>query len=165
MRLLAALATLLTLSCGSSEIVFHDVQAQTREFMAWQETIRLDEAQEAVKKSALEAIPAPCCSDNNAYTCCCSCNISRSVWGLANYMIAEQGADADAVRAKAQEWFAYINPAGYKGDACYTGGCQRPFRRGRLRRHGPQRTGLLSDPPFPRLGLERVTALGRCARG
>ncbi len=129
MRLLVLLAAALASSCGSSEITFHDVEAQTRQFMEWQRTIRLDETQEAVKKAALGEIPAACCSDNSAYTCCCTCNISRSVWGLANYMIAEQHADAAKVRAKAQEWFAYINPDGYSGKACYTGGCQRPFSK------------------------------------
>jgi len=114
---------------AASGIVFHDVKAQTRQFMEWEREIRLDKEQEKIKKAALTAIPAPCCSDKSAYTCCCTCNMSRSIWGLANYMIAKQGADATAVRAKAKEWIAYINPNGFSGKACYTGRCQRPFRQ------------------------------------
>ena len=115
-------------SSESSEIVFSDVEAQTLRFMDWERKIRLNREQESVKKAALSAIPAPCCSDNSAYTCCCPCNMSRSTWGLANYMIAKQGADAAAVRAKAEEWIAYINPNERSGKACYTGRCPRPFR-------------------------------------
>ncbi len=43
-------------------------------------------------------------------------------------MISERQSDATAVRAKAEEWIAFINPNGYSGKACYTGGCPRPFR-------------------------------------
>ena len=110
------------------EIVFKDVEVQTRRFMEWERTIRLNSEQETIKKAALSAIPAPCCSDNSAYTCCCPCNMSRSIWGLANYMISKQRADAKVVRAKAEEWIAYINPNGYGGKACYIGRCRRPFR-------------------------------------
>ena len=118
-------------SAGSrtqGEIVFKDAEAQTRRFMEWARTIRLNSEQETIKKAALSTIPAPCCSDKSAYTCCCPCNMSRSIWGLANYMISEQRADAKVVRAKAEEWIAYINPNGYSGKACYIGRCQQPFR-------------------------------------
>ena len=112
----------------SGEIVFRDVEDQARTFMEWERRIRLNREQEQIKKDALSAIPAPCCSDNSAYTCCCPCNMSRTIWGLANHMIARQGASAREVRAKAEEWIAYINPNGYAGKACYTGRCPRPFR-------------------------------------
>jgi len=115
-------------SQGFSEITFTDADKQARQFIIWEREIELDRTQEAVKKAALSVIPAPCCSDNSAYTCCCPCNMSRTIWGLANYMIAKQDADADSVRSKAEEWIAYINPNGYDGKACYTGRCPRPFR-------------------------------------
>ncbi len=98
--------------------------------MRWHAEIRLSPAQEAIKKAALEPIPAPCCSDNSAYTCCCSCNISRTIWGLSQYMIARQNASAEQVRAKVREWIAFVNPNGFSGTACYQGGCPRPFREG-----------------------------------
>jgi len=124
---LAALPFVLT--AGGEEIVFEDAERQTRQFMEWERSIRLTPRQEAVKKAALEPLPAPCCSDNSAYTCCCQCNISRTIWGLSNYLIAEQDAGASEVRSKAAEWIAFVNPDGYSGDTCYRRrGCQRAFR-------------------------------------
>ncbi len=114
----------------AAEIEFRDVEAQSREFMRWHAEIRLTPPQERVKKAALGAIPAPCCSDNSAYTCCCPCNISRTVWGLSQYMIAKQDATAEQVRSKVREWIEFINPRGFSGDSCYTGGCPRPFKEG-----------------------------------
>ena len=38
--------------------------------------------------------------------------MSRSVWGLSNYMIAKQEAGAVAVREKATEWIKFIAPMG-----------------------------------------------------
>lgn len=108
-------------------IEFRDVEAQSRQFMQWYEQVQLTDSQEAVKKAALEPLPAPCCSDNSAYTCCCTCNISRTVWGLSQYMIARQNATAAEVREKVREWIAFIGPNGYSGSACYQGGCARPF--------------------------------------
>jgi hypothetical protein len=110
---------------AADDIVFTDVAKQGEQFMAWERSIKLTPAQEAIKKEALEAIPAPCCSDNTAYTCCCPCNMSRSIWGLSNYLIAEKGADVATVRARAEEWIAFMNPDGFSGDVCYTGGCNR----------------------------------------
>ena len=127
---LFALTLAVTLSCSSAEIIaFHDVKSQTLQFIEWNETIQLTPEQEAVRKAALEAIPAPCCSDNSAYTCCCPCNISRSTWGLSKWLITEKNFTAAQVRDKASEWIAYINPNGYNGKACYTGACPRPFHK------------------------------------
>ena len=110
-----------------AEVEFTDVAAQSRLFMRWHSEIRLTPAQERVKREALESIPAPCCSDNSAYTCCCPCNISRTIWGLSQYMIARQEATAEQVGAKVREWIAFIGPNGYSGSACYSRGCSRPF--------------------------------------
>ena len=112
---------------SAAEIEFRDVEAQSRQFMRWYEQIRLTPAQEKVKRAALEPIPAPCCNDNSAYTCCCPCNISRTIWGLSQYLIAKQNASATQVGAKVREWIAFIGPDGYSGSACYSGGCARPF--------------------------------------
>ena len=117
-----------SLSAAKDEIVFDDVKARTQQFMEWEKTIRLTPEQEAVKKAALTAMPAPCCDDNSAYTCCCSCNVSRTIWGLSNYMIAEQGADAKMVQAKVNEWITFVNPNGFSGRTCYTRGCGRAFK-------------------------------------
>ncbi len=117
----------------SEEIAFRDVRGQTRQFMRWYEEISLTPAQEDVKKEALGSIPAPCCSDNSAYTCCCPCNISRTIWGLSQYMIARQDASASQVRDKVREWISFVGPRpprAFSGSGCYTGHCSRPFREG-----------------------------------
>lgn len=107
---------------------FNDVAAQTHEFHAYNRSIRLNEGQEAIMREALTELPAPCCSDKTAYTCCCECNMAKSWWGLSKHLIADEGYDAEQVRDAVEDWFAFINPDGFSGDACYTGGCFRPFR-------------------------------------
>ena len=127
---MCCLAGALAASCslwGAGEIVFDDARTQSEQFIEWHRTIKLNPQQEAVKKAALEALPAPCCSDNSAYTCCCECNVSRTVWGLTNYMIAEQDAGVAQVQEKVKEWIAFVNPKGYSGRSCYNGGCARSF--------------------------------------
>ena len=121
-------AVLICSSCSGGEIVFSDVPSQSRQFMDWERTIPLSAEQEAVKKIALTAMPAPCCSDKSAYTCCCSCNVSRTIWGLSNYLIAKQGKSEKEVREKVNEWIQFVNPEGYSGDSCYRGGCPRAFK-------------------------------------
>lgn len=127
--LVAALAGgALTAAATGTGVEFTDVESQTREFIGYYHSIQLTPEQEAIKKEALSAIPAPCCSDNTAYTCCCPCNMSKSTWGLSNWLITEKGADALQVRKAAEEWVSFINPDGFSGDVCYTrGGCMRAF--------------------------------------
>lgn len=112
---------------GEGELEFTDVAEQTREFIGYARSIELTPEQEEVKRAALEELPAPCCSEYSAYTCCCECNMAMSIWGLSNLLIAERGHDAAAVRGKVEEWIDFINPAGFTGDVCSTGGCFRPF--------------------------------------
>ena len=131
MRTLIVLLALLVTACSSETLTFHDAESQTHEFIAWEQEIQLTAAQESVKKTALESIPAACCGDNSAYTCCCPCNLSRSVWGLSHHLIAEKNYSANQVREKVQEWIAFVNPEGFSGQVCYTrGGCQRSFEDG-----------------------------------
>lgn len=103
------------------------VEAQTRQFVRWEQDIELTPEQERIRVEALSAIPAPCCSDNTAATCCCPCNMARSVWGLSKHLITEKGAGVEEVRRAARDWFEFINPDGFSGDVCYTGGCNRAF--------------------------------------
>jgi hypothetical protein len=108
---------------------FTDAQKQTAEFMGYWKTIQLTPQQEGVKREALTALPAPCCSDNSLYTCCCPCNMAKTSWGLANYLIVKKGYGVEQVRAKVSEWVKFINPQGYPGDTCYTGGCNKAFAK------------------------------------
>jgi hypothetical protein len=113
---------------SDGDVVFSDVKAQSAQFIEYYNQIKLTPEQEAIKKEALTALPAPCCSDNTAYTCCCPCNMSLTIWGLSAHLIVNQGYQADALREKVKEWVAFINPDGYSGNVCYTGGCARPFK-------------------------------------
>jgi len=108
---------------------FTDVRAQTKEFIGYYNSIELTPEQELVKRQALSRIPAPCCSDNTAYTCCCPCNMAKSWWGLTHHLIVDEGYGADEVQAAVEEWIDFINPKGFSGNSCYTGGCPRPFHR------------------------------------
>jgi len=117
-------------SASGEGLAFTDAKAQTEEFIGYYGSIDLDDTQEAIKKAALEPLPAPCCSDNSAYTCCCPCNLSKTIWGLSAYLITEEGANAETVRERVQEWIAFVNPDGFSGNVCTTaGGCPRPFAK------------------------------------
>jgi hypothetical protein len=107
---------------------FAALRAQTVQLIEYNSSIALTPDQEAIKKQALTRIPAPCCSDKTAYTCCCPCNMAKSWWGLASHLIADEGYGADEVQAAVEDWIATIHPDGFRGNACYVGGCSRPFR-------------------------------------
>ena len=111
----------------SGKLQFTDSEKQAREFLGYYSSIRLTSEQEAIKREALESMPAACCKDSSAYTCCCSCNLSKTIWGLSNYVISRHNASATEVREVVTAWKDYTNPGGYSGSVCYTGGCKRPF--------------------------------------
>ena len=73
-------------------------------------------------------MPAPCCSNFSAATCCCECNLSRSIWGLSKLLITEHKADAEQVRKAVEGWIEALNPSGYEGKTCTTGRCNLPFK-------------------------------------
>lgn len=110
------------------KLVFSNVAEQSREFIGYNSSILLTAPQNAIKREVLQGMPAACCKDSNAYTCCCNCNLSRTVWGLSNFVLARHGATAGELRDVVRAWYAHINPAGYSGDSCYVGGCSRAFR-------------------------------------
>lgn len=98
------------------------------DLMAFYKSIELSPEQEQVREAALRDMPAPCCSNFSAATCCCECNLSRSLWGLAKHLIADRGADAGQVRSAVESWVAALNPEGYEGRTCSTGQCNLPFK-------------------------------------
>jgi hypothetical protein len=106
---------------------FEPVEPQTRTFIEYYKTIRLTPEQEKVKAAALSPLKAVCCKDFSALTCCCPCNFSKSLWGMTHYLIAQKGYNATQVQETAKAWIAYVNPNGFSGDSCNTGGCNRPF--------------------------------------
>jgi hypothetical protein len=133
--LAGALLAASPLAAASSEpaakkkIEFTDVREQTVQFIRYYETIELTKEQEAVKREALSSLPAACCSSNSAYTCCCICNFSRTLWGLTAYLITEHDAGVEEIRDAVREWTTFVNPAGFSGDSCFKGGCARSFEK------------------------------------
>jgi hypothetical protein len=108
-------------------LVFTDARTQAKEFIAYYRSIKLTPEQERIKVEALAALRAPCCSEYTLATCCCPCNMSKSVWGMSAWLITEKGSGVAEVRQAAVDWVAFINPNGFTGDTCPTGGCNRPF--------------------------------------
>ncbi len=109
-------------------IEFYDVKVQTPEFISYYYSITLTPEQEKVMEDALTPIPAPCCSEYTMYTCCCPCNLAKSVWGLSSYLITEHNYNADQVNAAVSKWISFTNEEGYAGNACSLGRCNYPFR-------------------------------------
>lgn len=107
---------------------FAGSREEVETFMAYNRSIELTAPQEEIRTTALKAIPAPCCSKFSAATCCCECNLTRSIWGLSKYLIIERGAGAEQVRQAVTAWIGTLNPAGYPGDTCFTGGCNKSFK-------------------------------------
>ncbi len=121
------LAAGLVAASDEATMEFTDVREQTLDSHRYSDEIDLTPEQQTVFEAALDELPAPCCSDRSALTCCCECNMARSWWGLSKHLIVDEGYDAEQVRAAVEEWFVFINPDGFSGDACYTGGCFRTF--------------------------------------
>jgi hypothetical protein len=108
-------------------VIPDNVPQQPAELIDYYHSIALTLPQEAIKQEALSAIPAPCCSSYSIATCCCPCNLAKSVWGLAHFLIAKRGYSAGQVQATVEGWLAASNPQGYSGKACFNSGCGRPF--------------------------------------
>lgn len=102
------------------------VQARAKELIRYSDMVLAPE-QQAIKAEVLGSIPAVCCKKFPLLTCCCPCNLSKTVWGLSNYLIVAERADAARLRTEVKDWLHLTNPAGYSGDACFHGGCKRPF--------------------------------------
>ena len=103
------------------------VRARAEQYIDYSNAIPLNTDQQRVKDEALRAIKAPCCSQYSMATCCCPCNLAKSVWGLSHHLIARKGYTALQVKKAVLQWLKDINPSGFTGNACFTGGCKRPF--------------------------------------
>jgi len=114
---------------GRPGVTFDDLQSQTEAFISYFHDIALAPEEMLVRNEALSPIPAPCCDSYSAATCCCVCNLARSIWGLSNYLVHEEKYSAGEVRGAVIEWLNFTNPEGYSGSACFNGGCGRPFAR------------------------------------
>jgi phage shock protein E len=120
----------------------------TAQFIEWFYDIELTDTERTVMEDALSELVAPCCDDNSAATCCCECNLARSVWGLAAYLIREKGFTVEDVREAAHDWLRFARPDYYLAAAlveegsspqeyglttngsCYRGLCEFPVTEG-----------------------------------
>jgi hypothetical protein len=134
----AAMFVLATAGTGVAEtgkksrdagLALREVRARAEKYIDYENAIALTAGQARVKAEALKGIRAPCCKDYSMSTCCCPCNLAKSVWGLSRYLIAKNGYTAPQVKAEVLRWLAAINPAGFSGNACFDGGCKRPFSK------------------------------------
>jgi hypothetical protein len=112
---------------GDSLLAFRDARSQAADFIGYYKSINLTAEQKGIRADALLEIRAPCCDDYSLATCCCECNLAKSVWGLSSFLISQRNYDAEQVREAALEWIQFINPDGFSGTSCSTGGCKRPF--------------------------------------
>jgi len=109
---------------------FFDAPSQAAEFIGYNWSIELSPAQKKLRDRALSGIPAPCCKKFSAATCCCPCNLAKSIWGLSNYLIVREDANLPQIQKTVRGWIAFVNAKGFSGDACDTaGGCGRSFSK------------------------------------
>jgi len=117
----------------------------TQQFLNWYNSVALSAEEQATRDMALSSLVAPCCDEYPMSTCCCECNLARSVWGLSAYLIAEKGYGVNLVQEAASQWLHFIRPDYYVGRAlveegidpnrwgftiessCFAGHCNRPF--------------------------------------
>ncbi len=112
---------------SQKELKFYDVKIQTPEFIGYYNSIKLTPEQEKLKKDVLSKIPAPCCSEYSIATCCCPCNLAKSVWGLSNYAIANLNYDTKKLNDAVLEWIEFTHKNGHAGDSCSKGRCGSSF--------------------------------------
>ena len=109
---------------------FEGSREEVLKLMGYYDSIALTPEQEQIRKEALGPVPAYCCNNFSAATCCCVCNLSRSLWGLSKYLIVEKSAGALQVREAVNSLVDVLNPSGYEGNTCTTGRCNLPFKEG-----------------------------------
>ena len=109
---------------GTHEYVLGGATEEAQRFIDINRNVTLTPEQEAVRVAALSQLPAPCCSEFTAATCCCECNLTRAIWGLSKSLIVN-GADVSEVRDAVAAWTKKLNPSGYAGDACFKGRCKQ----------------------------------------
>jgi hypothetical protein len=85
----------------------------TERFVDYYKNINLTFEQKKIKDNALSKIPATCCPDKPMSTCCCTCNLAKSVWGLSNFLIKEKNYDSKQVKKEALLWLHFIREEYY----------------------------------------------------
>jgi hypothetical protein len=116
-----------------------------QQFIDWYNSIELSAEEEWIRDAVLDPLVAPCCDDYPMSSCCCECNLARSVWGLSAYLITEKHYEVDQVQEAAAQWLHFIRPDYYVAKAleeegidpqefgfitassCYSGRCEFSF--------------------------------------
>jgi hypothetical protein len=112
----------------AAPVPFFDAASQSAEFIGYSRSITLTAEQKQIRDKALGSMPAACCDKFSQATCCCPCNLAKTVWGLSNYLIARKNADAAQVQKSVKDWLKFVNPKGFTGDICDSaGGCGKSF--------------------------------------
>ena len=112
----------------AKKALFFDAPSQAAEFIGYNRSIALTPQQQRTREKALAALPAPCCKKFSMATCCCPCNLAKSVWGLTNAMIVRENAGPAQIQTAVRGWLKFVNAQGFTGDVCDTaGGCPREF--------------------------------------
>ena len=126
-----AIFTVCSLSAATvkDELQFTDVKKQTEEFIGYYHSIQLSPEQESIKTEALKVMPAACCKEFSQATCCCVCNLSKSVWGLSKHLIANKDYTTIQIREAVQKWIDFTHPNGYAGDSCPSRRCGQAFHK------------------------------------
>lgn len=117
-----------TTTVGPGPDAFTGSLDEVKTLIGFYHSIHLSPEQERLKVEALSAMPAPCCSKYSLATCCCPCNMAKAAWGLAARLITEKGYNAEQIRQAEASWLKRVNPNGFSGDSCFTGGCTRSMR-------------------------------------
>jgi hypothetical protein len=119
----------ISFSAAGEDLKFTDVKKQTIEFIGYYKSIQLTPEQETIRTEALKVLPASCCKEFSQATCCCVCNLSRSIWGLSKYLIARKNYNATQVRAAAERWIEFTHPNGHDGNSCPAQRCGQSFHK------------------------------------
>lgn len=134
---------------GEGTVTDYDIPfslENTQQFIDWYNVIDLTSAQRSLRDGALRPLVAPCCDEYPMTTCCCECNLSRSVWGLSAYLITEKGYNTvNQLQEAILQWLHFIRPDYYVASAleeegkiprlfglstqssCFTDRCDLPF--------------------------------------
>jgi len=117
----------------------------TQQFIDWYDSIELSPEEQAIRDAALSPLAAPCCDEYPMSTCCCECNLSRSICVLYARAITEKGYGVNQVQEAALQWAHFIRPDYYVASGleqegidpglwgfttestCFAGHCDRPF--------------------------------------
>lgn len=140
MASLVSVQTVQPIQVAGHRYEFKGTREEAQSFMDKNREITLTPEQEKIRLLALDqkdgegnpVVPAPCCADKTAATCCCECNLARTIWGLSKSLIVT-GADATEVQEAVRAWTKALNPSGYAGvknvdeSACYAGKCNGPL--------------------------------------